>query len=91
MRISCECHEKGLLPLDTEIAVRERSGDVCEMCSQEAATELCTLGHLREFARADNVRHLCKSCHSEAHQRLAMMAEKLGPYFREVFEKLQEQ
>ena len=89
MRVSCECHERGLLPLDTECSVRDRSGDTCEMCQQHGATELCTVGALREFARPEDVKHLCRSCHSETHQRLQMMAEKLGPYFREVFAKLQ--
>ena len=88
MKISCECHERGLLPLDTEILVRDRSLDVCECCKQAPATELCSIGHLRQFARAEDVVHLCKRCHEAGHQNILEMATKLGPHFLEVISEI---
>ena len=62
-----ECFTPGLLPLDVEPVVRDRTKDVCEGCGLRPATQLCTHGIPREWATAEDVAHLCVSCHAKVH------------------------
>ena len=62
-----ECYTPGLLPLDVEPAVRDRTSDVCEGCGLLPATQLCTHGIPREWSTADAVAHLCNTCHAKLH------------------------
>ena len=62
-----ECYTPGLLPLDIEPVVRDRTKDVCEGCGLLPATQLCTHGIPREWATAADVAHLCVVCHSILH------------------------
>ncbi len=84
MKISCECYEKGLLPLDIEPALLDRSGGVCEICHESPAVEICTVGALREFARLADCCHVCKSCHVEKVHRV-MVEESLRRHNPEKF------
>jgi hypothetical protein len=62
-----ECFTPGLLPLDVEPVVRDRTSDICEGCGLLPATQLCTHGIPREWATADAVAHLCNTCHAKLH------------------------
>ena len=62
-----ECYTPGLLPLDVEPVVRDRTKDVCEGCGLWPATQLCTHGIPREWATASDVAHLCNTCHAKLH------------------------
>ena len=62
-----ECFTPGLLPLDVEPVVRDRTSDICEGCGLLPATQLCTHGIPREWATADTVAHLCNTCHAKLH------------------------
>lgn len=62
-----ECYTPGLLPLDVEPVVRDRTNDVCEGCGLLPATQLCTHGIPREWSTSADVAHLCNTCHAKVH------------------------
>jgi hypothetical protein len=88
MIIPCECWTPNLLPADVEPKLRDISHDVCQRCHSAPATEICTLGKWREFVTAGDCVHLCENCHKEGHKQVAIMAEKLGPHFKQVISEI---
>lgn len=67
MIVPQECFIEGLLPLDVEPQLFDRSRGSCEMCGDRPATVICSAGILREFATPADVIHLCKACHVIQH------------------------
>ena len=68
MRISCECDEYSLLPADIEPAIFDRNPEnICEVCGEVLATEICTVSALREFATAAYATAVCSECHHALH------------------------
>ena len=68
MKISCECDEYGLLPADIEPAILDRNpSGLCEVCQEVPATDICTVGALREFARPNDALAVCSECHHVLH------------------------
>lgn len=68
MKISCECDEYAALPADIEPAILDRNpSGLCEICQEVPASEICTVGALREFARPVDVVAVCVECHHALH------------------------
>ena len=68
MIISCTCDEHGTLPADVEPAILDRNpGNICEICGEVLATEICTVSALREFATAAYATAVCSGCHHALH------------------------
>ena len=68
MKIHCTCDEVGRLPADIEPQLFDRNpSGLCEVCKEEPASEICTCGAWREFARAVDCVAVCPSCHRNLH------------------------
>jgi len=68
MRIHCTCDEYGTLPADIEPAIFDRNPNgLCEVCKEEIASEICTCGAWREFARPIDALAVCVECHHVLH------------------------